>query len=455
MDVKLHVDLETLQLIEGPGFRNPVTSLRFKRGDAARLEVSFLDGGITPRLPSAIRPRWKSASASSRATATTSAISFMMPFGRCRPWMPRTPSISVRPASTPWNSIRHSAWDRPPAPSFPKSRSWARSPGARAAGEPTSTRTFLVVVENDVNRGTEGVPTSAEPPYPLPQNIASPADVAAAMTAHLNATDPHPKYLRHDAQESLTATQRGYVRNAIQAAEAPPDLTLPRQNINGVWYPAGLRWRTHQLPARSDDRRHARMEGAHRSLRNRRLDQHQERHDHRQRWLGEDRHDLHRSFRPAAGQFRERSTATRASISFGLVEAGRNYHVRIDNFSDIPVSGEYFGISNVNYGSASFSNVQTCFEQLSGRLHRKRCQHFRPCSTARQRGLGYLPSSPSPPTAPSIGPATAFLRWLFTPVTTSRNTSPSPKSNHHLRHDRITIATGRAPHRDDRQTPSA
>ena len=28
------------------------------------------------------------------------------------------------------------------------------------AGEPTSTRTFTVVVENDVNRGTEGVPTS-------------------------------------------------------------------------------------------------------------------------------------------------------------------------------------------------------------------------------------------------------------------------------------------------------
>jgi hypothetical protein len=45
--VKLHVDLETLELIEGPGFRNPVTSLRFKRGDAARLEVSFLDGGST------------------------------------------------------------------------------------------------------------------------------------------------------------------------------------------------------------------------------------------------------------------------------------------------------------------------------------------------------------------------------------------------------------------------
>jgi hypothetical protein len=42
--VKLYVDLETLQLIEGPGFRNPVSSLRFKRGDAAQIEVMFLAG---------------------------------------------------------------------------------------------------------------------------------------------------------------------------------------------------------------------------------------------------------------------------------------------------------------------------------------------------------------------------------------------------------------------------
>ena len=46
--MRLYVDLESLQLIEGPGFRNPVTSLRFKRGDAARLEVEFLRNGTTP-----------------------------------------------------------------------------------------------------------------------------------------------------------------------------------------------------------------------------------------------------------------------------------------------------------------------------------------------------------------------------------------------------------------------
>lgn len=46
--MSLYVDLETLQLIEGPGFCNPVTSLRFKRGDAARLGVTFLANGTTP-----------------------------------------------------------------------------------------------------------------------------------------------------------------------------------------------------------------------------------------------------------------------------------------------------------------------------------------------------------------------------------------------------------------------
>ena len=46
--MKLFVDLETLQLIEAPGFRNPITSLRFKRGDAALLEVAFLTNGTTP-----------------------------------------------------------------------------------------------------------------------------------------------------------------------------------------------------------------------------------------------------------------------------------------------------------------------------------------------------------------------------------------------------------------------
>ena len=45
--MKIYVDLETLQLIEAPGFRNPVTSLRIKRGDYPKFEVLFLTGGLT------------------------------------------------------------------------------------------------------------------------------------------------------------------------------------------------------------------------------------------------------------------------------------------------------------------------------------------------------------------------------------------------------------------------
>jgi hypothetical protein len=50
------------------------------------------------------------------------------------------------------------------------------------AGEPTSTRTFLVIVENDVNRGTEGVPTDADPPYPPPGSLVLKSDEGFSVT---------------------------------------------------------------------------------------------------------------------------------------------------------------------------------------------------------------------------------------------------------------------------------
>jgi hypothetical protein len=356
MDVKLHVDLETLQLIEGPGFRNPVTSLRFKRGDAALLEVSFLEGGTTAvaigdpatlEIRFGIKPRnrYDIGYLVHDAVWTMPAVNAENPVYQCSPSFNTVELDSAL-------GVGSSTGSELAEITLMGEITWREG-----SGEPTSTRTFLVVVENDVNRGTEGVPTSAEPPYPLPQNIASPTDVAAAMTAHLNATDPHPKYLRHDAQESLTATQRGYVRNAILAAEAPPDLTLPRQNINGVWYPVVYDGEpTNYQPDQMIDG----TPGWKGRIAVNGIDA----------WIST-KNDLTTAndgwvqinttfigpFAPP--QVNSVNIDSYESIvSFGLVEAGRNYHVRIDNFSDIPVSGEYFGISNVNYGSASFSNVQ-------------------------------------------------------------------------------------------------
>jgi hypothetical protein len=224
------------------------------------------------------------------------------------------------------------------------------------SGEPTSTRTFLVIVENDVNRGTEGVPTDAEPAYPLPQNIASLADLAASMAAHLAAADPHPNYLRHDIQESLSSLHRTRVRAAINAPEAPPDPSIPMQNIGGTWYPAVLDFApsNHDGVAMIDGTpgwrgRLATVDG--------------------EAWIctKNDMTTTNDGWILLLSQEAPPPLPTvtpvlidsyESWVSFGNVEAGKNYHVRFDNFDSLPASSDSFGIGYVNYGAGAFSNVQ-------------------------------------------------------------------------------------------------
>jgi hypothetical protein len=168
--VKLYVDLETLQLIEGPGFRNPVTSLRFKRGDAARLEVAFLTNGTTPatignpaslELRFGVKPRnrYDVGYLVHTATWTMPAPGATSPAYQCAPSFNTTELDSAL-------QVGSSTGTELSEITLMGEITWREG-----AGEPTSTRTFTVVVENDVNRGTEGVPTSAEPAYPAPANI--------------------------------------------------------------------------------------------------------------------------------------------------------------------------------------------------------------------------------------------------------------------------------------------
>ena len=168
--MKLYVDLESLQLIEGPGFRNPITSLRFKRGDAALLEVEFLNGSGT---------------ASSIGDPTTLEIHFgAKQFNRfdlgylvfSDDWVipSATAELQSYRCSPSFNTLQLDA-----AIGVGSSSSTELSEitlmgeitWREGNGEPTSTRTFLVVVENDVNRGDEGAPTDANPVYPPPQGI--------------------------------------------------------------------------------------------------------------------------------------------------------------------------------------------------------------------------------------------------------------------------------------------
>jgi hypothetical protein len=175
--VKLYVDLETLQLIEGPGFRNPVTSLRFKRGDAAQLEVTFLEGGTTAasignplalEIQFGIKPRsrYDIGYLVHDSVWTMPAVDAESPVYQCSPsfnTVELDSALGVGSATgTELSEI-----------ALMGEITWREG-----AGQPTSTRTFLVVVENDVNRGTEGVPTSAEPPYPAPESLVTQTELA-------------------------------------------------------------------------------------------------------------------------------------------------------------------------------------------------------------------------------------------------------------------------------------
>lgn len=168
--MKLYVDLETLQLIEGPGFRNPVTTLRFKRGDAARLDVTFLANGTTAieigdpsslELRFGVKPRdrYDVAYLVHSSAWTLPEVGAETPLYQCSPSFNTVELDSAM-------QVGSAAGSELSEITLMGEITWREG-----AGEPTSTRTFLVVVENDVNRGTEGVPTEAEPAYPAPEQI--------------------------------------------------------------------------------------------------------------------------------------------------------------------------------------------------------------------------------------------------------------------------------------------
>jgi hypothetical protein len=179
--VRLHVDLETLELIEGPGFRNPVTSLRFKRGDGARLDVTFLANGTTPvhvgdpgtlELRFGVKPRGRYDVGYLVHTAdwTLPAEEAESPVYQCSPSFNTVELDSALGVGSATGT------------ELAEITLMGEITWREGAGEPTSTRTFLVVVENDVNRGTEGVPQSAVPPYPAPESIVLQSDEGFAVT---------------------------------------------------------------------------------------------------------------------------------------------------------------------------------------------------------------------------------------------------------------------------------
>jgi hypothetical protein len=235
--VKLFVDLETLALIEGPGFRNPVGNLRFKRGDGARLEVVFLRNGTSPQslgdpaglsLQFGVKPRgrYDVGYLVQSTDWTLPAADAESPIYQC------SPSFNTNELNAALQI------DQPGQSELAEVLLMGEITWSQDGGEPTSTRTFLVIVENDVNRGDEGVPTGAAPSYPAPQDIATLSALGTAIYTHESVADPHPQYLRHDISETLSEPAQAAVRSAIAAAEVAPDPDIPMVLLGGTWYPA-------------------------------------------------------------------------------------------------------------------------------------------------------------------------------------------------------------------------
>ena len=161
--MKLHIDLDTLQLIQGPGQRSAVSSLRFKRGDFASLRVAFLAGGITPvtignpgtlEIQIGFKPR----NQFGRPYLAHSADWSMPSGGDDTPAYGCTVSFNTLQLNSALNI------GSPTAEELPEITLMGEITWREGSGEPTSTRTFLVVVENDVNRGTEGTPLAGPIP---------------------------------------------------------------------------------------------------------------------------------------------------------------------------------------------------------------------------------------------------------------------------------------------------
>jgi hypothetical protein len=164
--VKLYIDLESRELIEAPGFRNPVTTLRFKRGDSAKLEVAFLTDRTT-------YTSLGDAEAITMRFGVKQSNRFDLDFlAYCADWiMPGEEDVSPVYVCYPsFNTAGlDAALDVGENPEIASLTLMGEITWSVGDGEPTSTRTFVVIVENDVIRGNEsgpsgitaGIPTNA------------------------------------------------------------------------------------------------------------------------------------------------------------------------------------------------------------------------------------------------------------------------------------------------------
>jgi hypothetical protein len=190
--VKLFVDLSTMSLIEGPGLRSSVSAVRFKRGDSPTMMVVFLENGVTP--VSIGDPQTLALEFGAKVTGDYGSDHVV----HLDEWtMPQDEAASPSYIGQPnFNTLQlNTALKLGQSEELSSITLMGELAWRQGTGPQTSTRTFQVVVDNDVNRGGEQTPITPETPitnetFAVPEAVAISGDEPFVLFAYFLAEQP-------------------------------------------------------------------------------------------------------------------------------------------------------------------------------------------------------------------------------------------------------------------------
>jgi hypothetical protein len=162
----IYINLANGQLVQSASNRQVVTSLRFKRGDSSKIRVFFVSGTSTTlvSLPNGTTGKF-GLKESGNYDGGFVVSDTDWAYDNSDPDAPHyifEPNFNTTQLN---NLLGIGAAPDKESITLMGEIEWV------AAGAISSSVTFRAVVDNDVIRGDEGVPTDADPPYPLPGEI--------------------------------------------------------------------------------------------------------------------------------------------------------------------------------------------------------------------------------------------------------------------------------------------
>ncbi len=162
--MNLYIDLDRAQLVAGPSNSGAVSSLSFKRGDAALLQVTFQQLGPSGYVP-AVLPAGTSFKLGLKAPGQYDGPFVVY----CDAWTAPAGDGTAYSLQPSFNTTALNALLEPSGGSgLAQVSLMGEIAWIDPSGRETSTKTFTVLVLNDVIKDDEGVPADATPPYPAP-----------------------------------------------------------------------------------------------------------------------------------------------------------------------------------------------------------------------------------------------------------------------------------------------